>query len=786
MSEFRWIGRPLRRVEDRALLTGRATFLDDIKLPNLLYVAILRSPYAHARISSMDYSEASKNTGVKSILTPEDVVRLSKPIPSARNLAKFDSREYCLAVGKVRHVGEPVLAIAASSLGVAMDAMEHVNVEYEPLPSITDPVKALDDPSNLVYEEYGTNLVAHYSERWGDVESAFALADRVLDIKLRLHSYTFPPLETSGVIASYDAAGESLTIWANVQMVGECIKMLSTCLGIPSNKIRLIVPHIGGGFGLKGRPWKMLLIASLLSLKTGYPVKYVESRREHLSTSGRTPEFIFHIRVAAKNNGKILGYKINEVVDEGSSVAYAGTYAIMHKTLINGPYDIRNIQWDAYCVLTNKLPTAPVRAVGKAGIGYLIERAMDIVARELSIDPVTIRMVNYVKSSDMPYINPAGKVYDPADYSRILRKALERFNYYEELKRIAEVKDDKHAYGIGISTSLHAGSAWVGESEAVTIKIDPEGKVYAYSSSPDMGTGQRTVLAQVISEELGVNPGMISFPSNYFDSSTFVWTPFSGTHASKFSGPDVESCARAARLLRERIIKLASHILEANPQDLELVNGIVKVMGTDKQINLADIAKFAYNNPDSMMGETESGLCITYVGGSEKAKEAYIDDPMASYLTYSFSTHIALVKLDLETGVVKIMRYTVIEDCGRVINPLIVEGQVHGAVSNGAEAALLCEYTFNEEGQPLTQTFSDLLLMSPAESFDMDVSHEDNPTSRTIYGARGIGEAGVIGPLAAIPNAVEDALSRKTGRKIVIERLPVSPQYLHDLLYSLR
>ena len=451
----------------------------------------------------------------------------------------------------------------------------------------------------------------------------------------------------------------------------------------------------------------------------------------------------------------------------------------MHKTLINGPYDIRNIEWNAHCVLTNKVPSTPVRAVGKAGIGYVLERMMDRIARALSIDPAEVRLMNFIKMTDMPYVNPSGKVYDPSDYVNIFRKALEVVKY--EQLRLNRGRRQGKVYGIGISTTLHGGSAWVNEFEAIQVMVDPLGKIRVLSPSPDMGTGQRTSLAQIVAEELGIKPESIEFPDYYFDSQTMVWTQFSGTHASKFSGPDVEACTKAARLLKEKIIFAASIMLEANPLDLILEDGYIHVKNTDRKVTLEEVANFVYQHPTKLPENIDPGLSITCISGSERSHTAYVKDSMASYLTYPFSAHIAVVELDVEVGNIKIDKYIVVHDCGRVINPLIVEGQIHGAVTNGIEAALMSEFIYDENAQLLNQTFTDYLVMGATEGFQIHLSAEAYPTDRSVYGVKGIGEADVIGPLAAIPNAVEDALA-SIGISAEIKNLPVTPEKVYQLL----
>ena len=533
----------MKRVEDQHLLLADTEFVDDLKVAVALHAAVLRSPYAHAKVIKVNVEKALQVPGVVAVITGEDAQKYSNPLP-AYSVSKFKSEEYFMAVNEVRYVGEPVAAVAATEQAIAEDALEAIEVEYEQLPVVVDPEKAMASDAPLVFKSFGTNVVAHYHAVWGDIGGAFKQADAVVKEKIKLHRFSSTPLETVSVIAGFDVGTKELTLQCNAQMVGHVMVVVSNVLGIPTHKLRLIVRDIGGGFGIKTRPWKQLLIPSVLSMKTGRPVKYVEERREHLMAAGQTAEGVFEFEAAVKNDGTILGYRLHDVVNDGASLTYAGTYASMHATLINGAYRIKNVEWDAYTVLTNECPSMPNRGVGKPGIVYLVERMMDIVSQKLGLDPAAVRMKNYIRPDEFPYLSPSGRVYDSGNYPAVLKRALELVGYDGLRKQQSEMRKKGRYLGIGLSTYVHGSSATAREIEGVIVKIESRGWGRVASGSPDMGTSHATAFTQIMADELGVNPEDVSVST--FDSDFSPWTPWSGTHANKFSGPDVEAAVRAA------------------------------------------------------------------------------------------------------------------------------------------------------------------------------------------------------------------------------------------------
>jgi CO/xanthine dehydrogenase Mo-binding subunit len=796
----KWMGKPIRRIEDRRLLLADTSFVDDLDIPGMAYVAVLRSPYAHAKLLKVDASNAMKIAGVIAAIDGSFAKSVTRTLPSYA-VGNLKPEEYCLAVDKVRYVGEAVAAVAATDPAIAEDALEEIEVAYEPLPAVVDPEDAMSPNSALVYDSFGTNVVGHNHAKWGDVEGAFEAADQVIKERIAVQRFSSTPLEPISVIAKYDQPSDSLTLWCNAQMTGHVMMGLSEVLNMPTNKLRLIVNDIGGGFGIKTRPWRPLLIASLLAMKTkGRPVKYVEDRREHMMAAGMTAEGIFDIEVAFKNDGKILGFRLREINNDGASLTYAGTYSSMRATLINGSYDIRNIEWDSYTVLTNQCPSMPNRGVGKPGMVYIVERMIDFVSQKLGLDPVEVRRRNFIRADNFPYVTPSGRVYDSGNYTAMLERALDVVGYEKLKKKQLEVRSENKYIGIGFATYVHGASAHSREIEGINVKVDARGNVVVKSGSPDMGTGHSTTIAQVIADELGIDAQNVAV--DHFDSVSNPWTPYSGTHANKFSGPDVEVTLQAARKLREKILKIGAYMMEANPLDLEIEDGKVFVKGSPSSYKtIAEIARVAYQNPKLLPEGVEPGLEVTSIGNTPLATGAFVTDPRyeigaqhqlvtgpgspTSFMTYPSSAHVAVVEVDSESGQVKILRYVIVHDSGRIINPLIVQGQVHGNAVHGIGVALLEEFVYNEEGQLLTSTFADYFKPTTCEVPNIEDAHTETPSPRSSIGIKGVGEGESLGPLAALANAVEDAL-KPFGKNLRITSLPITPEKVYRLIKQAR
>jgi 2-furoyl-CoA dehydrogenase large subunit len=793
-TKTRWLGRSVRRFEDRRLLTADTSFVDDLVFPDLLHVAVLRSPHAHAKLLRVDISKALKHPGVVAVVTGEDARKLTKPIP-AYAVSKFKSEEYCLAVGKVRYVGDPIAAVAAIDRETAEDALEDIDVEYEVLPAVIDPLKAMAQDAPLVFESFGTNIVAQYSADWGQVDKAFQEADVVIKERLYLHRYSSTPLETVSVVAKYEPGEGQFTYWANVQMPGHVMMAMSDLLGVSTNKIHLVVRDIGGGFGIKTRPWRVLLIVSLLAMKVkGRHVKYWEDRSEHLASSGQTAGMVVDIEAAAKKDGKILGFKFSDINDDGASIQYAGTYASMHATLISGCYDIRNIKWESRTVLTNTCPSMPNRGVGKPGIVYIVERMAEFVSQKLGLDPAQVRMRNFIPPDRFPYATVSGRVYDSGNYPLLLKKALDVFGYEDWRRKQQEYLKQGRFVGIGICSYVHGASATAKEIEGATIKVDSKGNVVVTTGSPDMGTSHTTAICQILAEIVGVKPETVKVLP--FDSDYSPWTPYSGTHANKFSGPDVEAIVGAARKIREKLVRLAASKFQVDPSRVEISDGNAWVTGSPEHtLTIQELAKAIYQNPGLLPEGLEAGLEATFIGNSPSAIDAFKyghqfevgalhqlvtgSGSPTGYMTYPSSVHVVAVEVDAETGETTILRYVIVHDVGREINPMIVQGQLHGGASHGISVAMREGFVYDDNGQLLTSTFMDYLKPTMMEMPDIIDDKIETPSPRSSLGIKGMGEGETLGPLAAIPNAVEDALR---PLRIRINRIPLRSEMIYQLI----
>lgn len=797
----RWIGSAMKRVEDRHLLNADTNFVDDIKFPDVLYVAVLRSPYARAILRSVDTTDALNMPGVVDVITGDDAVRISKPLPSYVEGSNFKSQEYFLAVKQVRYAGEPIAAVAATDPAVAEDAIEAINVEYEPLTPIIDPEEAAKPGSELVYDSFGTNVVAHYHGKWGDIEGSFKEADVVVKEKIKLHRFTSTPLEPVTAVASFNSISGELILHCNAQMVGHVMMVVSDTLNIPTHKFHLKVADIGGGFGIKARPWKQLLIPCALAMKTGRTVKYVETRTEDIMAGGASAGGVFEIEAAAKKDGRILGYRLHDISNDGASLTYAGTYESMRGYLLNGCYRIKNIQWDAFSVLTNTVPSMPNRGVGKPGITYILERMVQFLSEKLGMDPAEVRLKNFIQPDEFPYPTPAGTVYDSGNYPVVLKKALKLADYDGFRKRQLQLRKLGRYVGVGICTYVHGSSGVTAEVEGATVSIDPKGKVLMHAGSPDMGTAHATALTQIAADELGVNPSDVEVVS--FDSSSSPWTPYSGTHANKFSGPDVEAAVRACRILRRKVAAIAAKLLNADEESIEVNEGKVSARGNpDRARTLGEVARAAYQNPKFLPEGHDPGLIVTYVGNNPNALNAYRPDAKSAgvlptiiavagpaggglkgFMTYPNSAHIVQLEVDAETGRVEIMKYFIVHDSGREINPMVVEGQVQGNAAFAVGTALFEGLNYDSGGQLLNPTFMDYLKPTTMEVPDLVIDRIETPSPNSILGIKGVGEGEALGPLAAIANGIEDALAPMHVR---LTDPPFSPEKLAQLIREAR
>jgi 2-furoyl-CoA dehydrogenase large subunit len=779
-----WVGRPVPLKEDARLVAGRGRFVDDLGRPRMLHAAMLRSPHAHARIVSIDTREAEALPGVFAVLTGPEAAARSGPIrPLIPTTAAVP--DYCLAVDRSRYVGEPVAAVAAVDRATAEDALERIRVEYEPLPAVVDPEAAIGPDAPLLYPQLGTNVIWHDTLTYGAVDEAMARADGVLRERFTIQRYASTPLETFSAIAEYDPGTDVFEFWTNDQRPGLTISVLAASLGVPQARVRLSCPDIGGGFGNKRRP-AYLLICALLARQTGRAVKWIEDRIENLTALMHACNGIMDVELGYRADGTVLALAVRDIADEGKNLITPTQHNLIKLGNIANGYRIPAVRYEAWSVLTNKCPSGANRGIGKPFMCFAIERAMALLARRLGMDPAELRLRNYVTAEQMPYTTPPGAQYDSGDYPATLHRALERFGYTARRAEQARARKDGRLLGIGIATSVEpAGTnlasyeiitgrrAASGSAEAAMVRMEPDGQVRVSLGDPSSGQGYETVLAQIVADELGLTPDAITVARG-FDSTTTPWLYLSGNYSNKFSVTDVGAVVGAAARVRAKLLRIAAHRLEAAVADLELSGGAVAVRGApDRRLTFAELSRTAYADVLGLPPGEEPGLEARHAHQNPLAQPIDADRRVRSQLVFSNAAHCCLVEVDPRTGLVKILAYLVVHDCGRELNPLIVEGMVHGATAHGIGAALLEEFRYDAQGQLLTSTFMDYLKPTSVDVPLIEVDRLEHPSPVTPLGAKGVGEGGAIPGPAAVANAVDDALAHLG---VVVRSLPITPE----------
>ncbi|MHB1908046.1 MAG: xanthine dehydrogenase family protein molybdopterin-binding subunit [Nitrososphaerales archaeon] len=771
-----WIGKPLKTKEASRLVRGNGKYVDDVRLPRMAFAAILRSPYAHAKIKSIDYSEARQLGGVIDILTSEDVLRMSDPLPQMTVPPASNVKDYPIAIGKVRYVGEPVALVIADSKYIAYDALELINVEYEELEPVIDAEKALDS-TNLVHENIGTNQMAHVFYDYGDVESSLKEADQVLEEKIHFHRFSSTPLETNAVVADFDPRSSFLTVYCNNQEPSFMMPQFNSALRLAYDKMRFITMDIGGGFGCKITNYAYVILVSLASMKVGRPVSWFETRSEHLLASSHGAERIFHVKVPIKNDGTVLGLKIKSVDDDGAFARHEPAGLTVWAQVVPGAYRIKNVQNDMYAVFTNKCPAGPNRGFARAPHLFMIERVMDLVARKLRLDPSEVRMKNFITKEDQPYTTPNGCVYDDGDYPKSLRMVLDALDYDYWRKRQHDLRKEGKLIGIGLATTLDSGAPnfgqvkmlnprlpLIGNTEACLLQLTPDGRFVVKTGTVPQGQSHETVSSQIVAEVFDVSPDIVHVATG-FDSASHPYTMHSGTYGSRYAAMGGGAVLGAAEKLRDKVLLIGAHLLKEEGSNVFLSEGnIVSKLDPKKNISLKRLARTAYGMPAMMPSGIEQGLWTihVYYNGLTSPDEKNVANLA---LTYSYQSHGVVGEVDRETGKFKILKYVIVDDAGRLINPLVVDGQVHGAANHGIAAAMFEEFKYNSEGQLESSSFIDYLAPSAADIPSMQVHHLEIPSPFSPLGAKGVGEGGGTAHVAVI-NAICDALGKDVRKSI--------------------
>jgi len=788
-TQPRSVGQPLPRKEDGRLVKGQGAFTDDLWMHRMGHVHFVRSPHAHAVIRDVDVTRALRVPGVYATLTGEEVRRLTDRFTQIAPEPGGRAKDYCLAVGKVRYAGEPVAAVLAESRELARDAAALVEVDYEPLPVVLDAVEAAEVPdAPVVHTEIGSNVGWHGVYDFGDIDGALAAADHVVRIPhLHFHRFSSTPLECNAALVNWDPGTGTVHIESNNQMPQFAAMFMAPALGIRSDQLQFKAQDIGGAFGIKLTSYTYLTALALLSRKAGRPAKWTEYRSEHLVGSCHGNERTFRdIEVAVKADGTILGFKAKAYDDVGAFMRYEPLGGVIFSQVLPGCYRIGHIQVDYRSVLTNKTPVGPNRGDSRLQHLWMIERIVDIVSHELGFDPVELRKRNYIRREDFPYETPNGCVYDSGDYHAMLDRALELVDVEAWRERRAAAEGTGKRIGIGIGSTLDSGTSnfgqariinknlpFSGNGEAAICRVDLQGEVCVALGTVPQGQGHETTTAQVVADILGLTPGEVLVLPGH-DSARNSYTAFSGTYASQFAVTGIGAAKGAAEQVRDDLLTVAACVLEADPAELLLVGGTVSVEGDeDRALTFAEIANLVYANTASLPAEVADAVTLNrrYVYRAPFEVPDWKSKHGSLTLTYASQIHVCVVEVDEQTGQTKILDYAAVDECGTVINPLIVEGQVHGAAAHGIAAALQETLEYDEDGQLLNGTFWDYHVISAPDTPMIKTANVACPSPFTPTGSKGMGEGGG-GPLHAVCAALQDAL-RGTGAIVTDSHNPM-------------
>ena len=773
----KYVGQRVKRTEDPRLIQGLGHYVDDIKLPDTLHVVFLRSMYAHARITSIDVSEAAAAPGVVAVYTGREVAQKIGPVPCASALPDLKVPDYrVLATDHVVFVGQPVAAVVATDRYAARDAVDLIMVDYEELPAVVD-VEEAAKGGPLVYEEYGDNIAYKLTAGEGDIEAALASADKV--IKQRLVHQRLAPIamEPRGVLARYYPGEQELTVWSSTQIPHLLRTQLAIMIGIAENKLRVITPEVGGGFGSKLNVYAEEALLGWISMQLAKPVKWIETRRENMQATIHGRGQVGYIEIGCKNDGTLTGLRYNVFADLGAYHQLL-TPAIPTLTglMLSGSYKIPAIQINVTGVFTTKMATDAYRGAGRPEATYVVERALDLVAAELGMDVVDVRRKNFPSPEEFPFKTATGLFYDSGNYDAALDKALEMSDYHTLREEQKRAREQGRLIGIGVSTyveicALGPSQAMpAGGWESATVRIEPTGKVTILTGASPHGQGQETSFAQIAADELGVDLNDVAV----IHGDTAIVQYGIGTFGSRATAVGGTAVFMAIEKLKEKASEIAAHLLKAEKSAVVFKEGryskaaaraaaadsvpepvvpagqapagaLPEPDTSDKHVSIQDVALAAHIARDIPPG-MEPGLSATH-----------FFEP--TNFTFPFGTHIAVVEIDRDTGDVKFLRYVAVDDCGKVINPMMVNGQVHGGIVQSIGQALYEEVVYDEQGQLVTGTLMDYAVPKAAMIPWFELARTETPSPVNPLGVKGVGEAGTIGATPAIVNAVVDALA---------------------------
>jgi aerobic carbon-monoxide dehydrogenase large subunit len=785
----KYVGQRVKRTEDPRLIKGLAHYVDDIKLPDTLYVMFLRSIYAHARLRSVDTSAAAKAPGVVAVYTGKEVSKKIGPVPCASALPELKVPDHrVLATDKVYFVGHPIAAVVATDPYAARDAVDLISVDYEELPAVVNEEEAAKG-APVIHEQFGTNVAYKLTAGEGDIDAALKSADRV--IKQRILNQRLAPvaMEPRGVLARYLPGEQELTIWTSTQIPHLARTQLALMIGIPENKVRVIAPEVGGGFGSKLNVYAEEALLGWIAMQLARPLKWIETRRENMQATIHGRGQTGYIEVGCKNDGTVTGLRYNVFADLGAYFQLL-TPAIPTLTglMLSGSYRIPAIQINVTGVFTNKMATDAYRGAGRPEATYVVERAMDLVAAELGKDPVEVRRKNFPSPQEFPFKTATGLFYDSGNYEGALRKALQIADYPKLRQEQQKARKEGRIMGIGVSTyveicALGPSQAMpAGGWESATVRIEPTCKVTVLTGASPHGQGQETSFAQIAADELGVDINDVTVVHG----DTSIVQYGIGTFGSRATAVGGTAVLVAIEKLKEKAAKIAAHLMESDASNVvfregrfAVATGLAKAVGIPepvlpagqapagalphpsldgKNVSLQDVA-LAAHLAKNLPADMEPGLSATYFFEPKN-------------FTFPFGTHIAVVEIDAETGEIKFTRYVAVDDCGKVINPMLVDGQVQGGIVQSIGQALYEQVVYDDQGQLVTGTLMDYAVPKAAMIPWFELERTETPSPVNPLGIKGVGEAGTIGATPAIVGAIVDALAPFGIRHLDMPILP--------------
>jgi aerobic carbon-monoxide dehydrogenase large subunit len=768
MSAPRYIGKPLPRREDAPLLRGQGRFIDDLKFPGTLEAAFVRSPHAHAAIRAIDATAARRAAGVHAVFTLDDLRPLltAERLPLQFRTAQLppDITPFVLARDEVSFVGEAVAVVIAETRYLAEDAAALVTVDYEPLPAVSDCRAALAPGAPLAHRGRKSNVMIEFRQSYGDVASAFARAAHRVSVALKQHRGGAHSIEGRGVLATYDENEERLTVWSSTQLAHEVRAFLMALLRLDENQVRVVAPDVGGGFGAKFVMYPEEVTVAAACLKLRAPIKWIEDRREHFLAAVQERDQYWDIEAACDGEGRLLGVRGRMIHDEGAYTPQGINLPYNASTALPGPYVLPAYDLVVQVVETNKVATMPVRGAGYPEGAFAMERLLDRVAQKLGLNRGEVRRRNLVPPERMPYATPVKTrsgspvTLDSGDYPACLARALAAIDHTGFAARQRAARERGRHLGLGLGIGVKGTGR--GPFESGIVRIGRSGRVSVYTGAMPMGQGIKTALAQICAEQFGVSPDDVTVMAG----DTAIIAHGQGGFASRQTVTAGSAVHLAAVAVREKALKVAAHLLEANPADLDLRDGRIEIAGAPGSgFSLREIAEAVSGVPGYAMP-----------GGFDPGLES-LQNFMPSALTYGGGCHAVEVEVDAETGGVRILRYVVVNDSGRAINPMIVEGQVVGGAVHGIGNSLLEWMGYDAGAQPLTTTFAEYLLASATEVPKIEVMLAEYPSPLNPLGVKGVGEAGCVPAAAAVVSAVEDALAPYGLR---IEEYPIAPARL--------